>query len=488
MGAGGDGATECVLLVGESGTGRTASVGEVRMRLADEAGFALSGSWGADPSRAPYSGLMKAVDQALTNLLQRADDELTAWRQRVRRHVGVHEELLTRLAHGRMFIGGEDPGPQGAAHTELATDWRGRCGRDRYLRSAGVRSLLCVPVAQPGRVVAVLYLENRLTARAFPSERLALVTLLAGQAAISIENARAYAALEQRVVERTRELEALDALQNTQRHMVEAEQMASLGQLTAGVAHEINKRVNFVVSSVPSLRRDLEDLRRLMAAYEAALAGAPDHPALAAARELRDTLDGDYLQQEVGELLAGIAEGADRTAQIVKGLRYFSRLDEDEVKAADVREGLEATLMLLRQQYQGRITVERQYDDVPAVECYPGQLNQLFMNLLVNAGQAIKGPGTITLAVRRVKDGVAVTVRDTGPGIPPEVQRHIFEPFFTTKPVGEGTGLGLSISYGIVERHHGTIQVDTAPGGGTAFTVWLPQHQPTQDEVRAEPG
>ena len=144
--------------------------------------------------------------------------------------------------------------------------------------------------------------------------------------------------------------------------------------------------------------------------------------------------------------------------------------------------------MLLRQQYQGRITVERQYDDVPAVECYPGQLNQLFMNLLVNAGQAIKGPGTITLAVRRVKDGVAVTVRDTGPGIPPEVQRHIFEPFFTTKPVGEGTGLGLSISYGIVERHHGTIQVDTAPGGGTAFTVWLPQHQPTQAEVRAEPG
>ena len=366
----------------------------------------------------------------------------------------------------------------------------GRFGRDRYLRSAGVSSLLCVPVAQQGRVVAVLYLENRLTARAFPPERLALVNLLAGQAAISIENARAYASLEQRVAERTRELEAaLDTLQNTQRQMVEAEKMASLGQLTAGVAHEINNPVNFVVSSVPSLRRDLDDLRRLMAAYETALAAGPAaHPAFAAARELRDTLDGDYLQQEVGDLLAGIAEGADRTAQIVKGLRYFSRLDEDEVKAADVRDGLDATLMLLRQQYQSRITVERQYEDVPAVEYYPGQLNQLFMNLLVNAGQAIKGPGTVTVVVRRGEGGVAVTVRDTGPGIPPEVQRHIFEPFFTTKPVGEGTGLGLSISYGIIERHHGTIQLDTAPGRGTAFTVWLPLHQPTENAGLAEPG
>ena len=146
--------------------------------------------------------------------------------------------------------------------------------------------------------------------------------------------------------------------------------------------------------------------------------GAPGPSGVHRARELRETLDGDYLQQEVGELLAGIAEGADRTAQIVKGLRYFSRLDEDEVEAADVRDGLDATLMLLRQQYQGRITVERQYDDVPAVGCYPGQLNQLFMNQLVNAGQAISGPGTIKVAVRRAEGGVAVTVRDTGPGIP----------------------------------------------------------------------
>jgi len=351
---------------------------------------------------------------------------------------------------------------------------------DPYFQRQRVRSVLALPVVKQGQTLAVLYLDNGLVARAFPADRVNLLQLWAGQAAVSIENARVYGELEARVAARTEDLAvALDTIRRAQRQMVEAEKMASLGQLTAGVAHEINNPVNFVVSSVPSLRRDISDLLELLDLYAHTVDEHQLQDVFAPVAEKADAIDVTYTRQEVVELLRGIEDGAQRTAEIVRGLRNFSRLDEDDVKMADVREGLDSTLMILKQQYEPRIVVERVYGDVPQIECYPGQLNQVFMNLLVNAIQAIPGSGTITVEVSRaiVGDGLEIRIRDSGVGMTPDVQRRIFEPFFTTKEVGEGTGLGLSISYGIIERHRGHLSVESTPGVGTTFVIQLPLRQ-----------
>ena len=272
---------------------------------------------------------------------------------------------------------------------------------------------------------------------------------------------------------------ALDTLRRAQCQMVEGEKMASLVQLTAGVAYEINNPVNFVVSSVPSLRRDVQDLVELLDLYETAVREQGLADQFQAPAQHAQAIDAAYTREEVLELLRGIEDGAQRTAEIVRGLRNFSRLDEDDVKIAAVSEGVDSTLMLLKQQYEPRITVERDYGDVPAIECYPGQLNQVFMNLLLNAIQAISGEGTIRISVQQASDGqIEIRISDSGAGMSPDVQRRIFEPFYTTKEVREGTGLGLSISYGIIERHHGHLSVGSTPGVGTTFIIQIPLRQP----------
>lgn len=361
---------------------------------------------------------------------------------------------------------------------EVAKDRR--FGADPYFRRQLVRSVLALPVVKQGQTLAVLYLDNGLTAQGFPPDRVSLLQLWAGQAGVSIENARVYGELEARVATRTEDLAvALDTLRRAQRQMVEGEKMASLGQLTAGVAHEINNPVNFVVSSVPSLRRDVQDLVELLDLYEAAVREQNLFDQFQVPAQHAEAIDAAYTREEVRELLRGIEDGAQRTAEIVRGLRNFSRLDEDDVKMAAVSEGVDSTLMLLKQQYEPRIMVERDYGDVPPIECYPGQLNQVLMNLLVNAIQAIPGEGTIRVSVHPASDDqVEIRISDTGVGMSPDVQRRIFEPFYTTKGVGEGTGLGLSISYGIIERHHGHLSVESTPGVGTTFIIRIPSRQP----------
>lgn len=355
----------------------------------------------------------------------------------------------------------------------------GRFTRDRHVRERGARSVLCFPVLKQGKTVAVLYLENSLASHVFTPERVEVLRLLSGQAAISIENARIYAELEQRVKERTAELEkALETLRHTQQQMLESKKMASLGQLTAGVAHEINNPINFVSTSTGPLRRDVADLLQLLASYESVVAREGLGALFEEVEDLRETIEIDTITTEIAQLLQGIDDGAKRTAEIVKDLRNFSRLDENDMKRADVRLGLEATLTLLRQTYEPRIRVERAYGDVPEIECYPGRLNQVFMNLLSNAIQAIPGEGQIRIAVHRENDVVKIEIRDSGLGMSKEVLGRIFDPFFTTKGVGVGTGLGLAISYGIVESHRGTIDVESAPGKGSTFTLTLPIRQP----------
>lgn len=286
-----------------------------------------------------------------------------------------------------------------------------------------------------------------------------------------------------------REIEtAYEKLKNTQSQMLEQEKMASLGQLTAGIAHEINNPINFVSSNVSPLRLDLADLKSLFERYQQLHTTTDLQQLLAEISKFEEALDVNYLFQEIEDLLNGIDEGAKRTRDIVSGLRKFSRTDKQEITSGDLHEGLDSTLLLLHNFYKNRITIEKNYDPrIPQVACYPGKLNQVFMNIINNAIQAIDGNGKITIATQLVKkskfDEVKISIKDTGKGIPAEVLSKIFDPFFTTKDVGKGTGLGLSISYGIITQHKGHIDVKSNEGQGTEFIICIPVNLKEKEEL-----
>ncbi len=254
---------------------------------------------------------------------------------------------------------------------------------------------------------------------------------------------------------------------STQTQLVQSEKMAALGQMVAGVAHEINNPVNFISSGLPSLRRDVDKL--------AAMVPIDHHDE-----------HFDKVSRRVAKLFEAIGDGARRTAETVRDLRSFARLDEAELKVANLHAALDTTLALLLNQTKNRIDVVKSYGEIPPVECYVGQLNQVFMNLLLNAVQAIEGEGTIVITTtRRGDDHVRISIRDSGGGMTEDVKAKVFDPFFTTKPVGQGTGLGLSISHGIVDRHRGTIRIESQPGEGTEFTITLPIHHASDQADRA---
>lgn len=301
--------------------------------------------------------------------------------------------------------------------------------------------------------------------------------------------------LERKVEERTSELIAAnESLQSTLTHLkeaqsqlVEAEKMASLGQLTAGVAHEINNPINFVTSSVMPLKRDInmiwESLQEVEnVALNEQLSLSEKQSRIAAYKEQMDL---EYLKTEVEFLLKGMSEGANRTAEIVKSLRIFSRVDEDTLKFADINEGLESTMVILNSLVQQGIEVEKNYGDLPVVECYAGKLNQVFLNILTNAIYAINkkfqnnigGALTLTTGLEEDQAHVYISISDNGVGIPTDIREKIFEPFFTTKDVGEGTGLGMSIAYNTIAKHNGKIVVDSVLGEGTVFKLIIPVKQ-----------
>lgn len=356
---------------------------------------------------------------------------------------------------------------------------------DAYVRRNATRSVLCYPIVHKQALTGVIYLENNLSFGAFTDTRVELLRILAPQIAISIENARLYESLDEKVRIRTQELhqnnqrlaKTLEELKSAQIQLVQSEKMASLGQLTAGIAHEINNPVNFISGNIGPLSRDMEDVKQLLLKIKV-IETAPDREAaLAEALAFRNEIDTDFLLGEIDDLLDGIKEGAQRTKEIVLGLRNFSRMDEEVFKIADIHEGLDSTLTLLSNRYKKRIVIHKDYGNLPRVECLPGKLNQVFMNILTNAIQAIEGEGDVFLRTWSEADRVFISIRDSGAGMSPDVQARIFEPFYTTKEVGEGTGLGLSISYGIIEQHHGKISVESAPGQGSTFTICLPVGQ-----------
>ena len=267
-------------------------------------------------------------------------------------------------------------------------------------------------------------------------------------------------------------------LKETQSKLVESEKMASLGQLTAGVAHEINNPVNFISSNLRPLKLSIEEIMEILNEYRKLNDSESEGSSLEKAKQLEDKYDIEYLIKELKTILDGISDGADRTKEIVLGLRNFSRLDKHELKEVILSEMIDSSLVLLRNHYKDRIEIIKSYDpDLSYVECYPGQLSQVLMNILSNAIQAIDGQGTITVKTELSGKEAKITISDTGKGIPNDELDNIFDPFYTTKEVGEGTGLGLSISYGIIQEHNGRIDVESKMGVGTSFKIFIPIRQ-----------
>ncbi len=263
---------------------------------------------------------------------------------------------------------------------------------------------------------------------------------------------------------------ANNEIRDTQAKLVHTAKMASLGQLVAGVAHELNNPIGFIYSNMSHLREYSQKLIHLVEVAET----APQN--LAAEK---DKADLNYIVKDLPKLISSCEDGARRTRDIVLGLRNFSRLEESQIKQVDLHEGLENTLQLLAGEIKNRIKVTKNFGTIPKVECYPSQLNQVFMNVLGNAAQAIEGDGEIQITTKSLPDNrVEVAIRDSGKGMNKQTLEKIFDPFFTTKSLGRGTGLGLSISYGVIQKHGGEILVSSEIGKGTEFKIILPVSGP----------
>ncbi len=269
---------------------------------------------------------------------------------------------------------------------------------------------------------------------------------------------------------------------NLYRQLLQSEKMASIGQLAAGVAHEINNPIAFVNSNLGALQDYARQLLEMLEVYERLEAVAVNHPhELQLVQQTREKLDLNYLREDLNNLLTESLDGVQRVQTIVQNLKDFSHAGEPERQLTDLHPGIERTLNIVWNEIKHKAQVIKEYGDIPLIEAVPAQLNQVFMNLLVNAAHAIERNGTVTIRTAHEGPWVWVEIADTGSGIAPENLTRIFEPFFTTKPVGKGTGLGLSLSYAIVTQHGGRIDVQSEVGRGTAFRVWLPLTLPERE-------
>ncbi|MFH0754941.1 MAG: ATP-binding protein [Candidatus Omnitrophota bacterium] len=275
--------------------------------------------------------------------------------------------------------------------------------------------------------------------------------------------------------------QAYEDLKHTQMQLIQSEKMATVGQLAAGVAHEINNPTGFVISNMDSLQRYVSDISRMFAKYQEIdiyLKNQPGDNVLQlseSVENLKKELGLDLILEDLPKLTNESIDGMTHISKIVKDLRSFSHSDDGRLVKADIHEVIQSALNIARGEIKYRVELVKDYGQVPSVYCFPQLLSQVFLNLIVNAAQAIPKQGKIVIRTFMDNNESVIEISDTGSGISPEIQKHIFEPFFTTKPVGKGTGLGLSMAYSIIERHKGTITVTSQVGEGSTFTIRLPQ-------------
>jgi PAS domain S-box-containing protein len=335
---------------------------------------------------------------------------------------------------------------------------------------AALLRIVSVPVLEQGKVVMLTGVGNKATP--YTVYDVETVQLIASAIWRIVQRRRAEQATRDALAAQRALIQKLEEAQN---QLLQSEKMASIGQLAAGVAHELNNPIGFVNSNLGTLDGYLRDLFAIADAYaDAAASALPECPQLDRAHALKQEKDYDFLRADTFQLLAESKEGLSRVAKIVKDLKDFSRAGEATYQWADLHQGLDSTLNIVWNELKYKCTVTKDYGDLPRIWCVPSQLNQVFMNLLVNAAHAIPEKGEIAIRTGSQGDEIFVAIADTGTGIAPEHLNRIFEPFFTTKPVGKGTGLGLSLAYSIVQKHQGRFEVHSELGKGSVFTVWLP--------------
>ncbi|MBX9685826.1 MAG: GAF domain-containing sensor histidine kinase [Candidatus Obscuribacterales bacterium] len=343
-----------------------------------------------------------------------------------------------------------------------------------------ITNILVRPIMYGNSLKGVLSILTTAKVRSWQAAELGLIDSVAGQVAIAIEHAELVEQLSETNKDLLFKNENLDSknleLRQVQSQLIHQEKMASLGRIVAGIAHELNNPVNFVHGNLPYLKEYFAEMKGLIACFE-------DLPAEQQAQflEKKKKINYDFVITDLDNILADLFEGTDRIRQIIRNLRSFSRLDEAELKEASIEESLESTVKILSQYYgPDKVRLEKHFANLPPVLCYPGKLNQVWMNLLANAAQALanREDGLVIVKTELEDTSFLVSIEDNGPGIISADQSKIFEPFFTTKPVGQGTGLGLSISHSIVERHGGRIWFESSPGKGTKFLVRLPLAPP----------
>ena len=365
---------------------------------------------------------------------------------------------------------------------DVSSDPRFKLSEPRN-ESVRPRSAMCWPLTIESRVIGALSINRHDDDEPYADADLESGAVVVSLVSVVIENTRLHIDQQQRIAMLSKMNDEIrranKRLEDAQNQLLQSEKMATIGQLAAGVAHEINNPVGYINSNLGSLQKYIKDMFTMLDAYEQAeplLTASPE--TMRNIRALKDKLDIGYLKEDVVALMSESQEGIARVKKIVQDLKDFSHVDEAEWQWTDIRKGLDSTLNIVWNEIKYKAEVVKEYGDLPEVECLPSQLNQVFMNLLVNAAHAIEDKGIIFIRSGHENDRVWIEIADSGKGIPPENLNRIFDPFFTTKPVGKGTGLGLSLSYSIIQKHHGRINVSSEVGVGTIFRVYLPVKQP----------
>ncbi|MHB1678424.1 MAG: ATP-binding protein [Sulfuriferula sp.] len=353
--------------------------------------------------------------------------------------------------------------------------------------------ILVTPLRINGRSVGVILLLDRVGAEVFSRDDIFMLEHLLPDILRVLERIELLRALEQSNrslhAEKSKQKMLIEQLESAQGQLLQSEKMASVGQLAAGVAHEINNPIGYVYSNLNSLEKYVQEVFSLVDIYAQAESQIMDEVLRSRIQAVKAQLDMDFLKEDLQALMRESKEGIVRVKKIVQDLKDFSHVDASEDwNFANIQAGMDSTLNIVNNEIKYKAEVIKEYGDIPDVECLISQLNQVFMNILVNAAHAIEERGVITVRMGQQNDNeVWIEIADTGQGIAPENIKRIFDPFFTTKPIGKGTGLGLSLSYGIVQKHHGRIEVRSELGKGSVFKIYLPVRRPgaeQSDEVK----